>query len=123
MIDTHFGSLEFAKPDDFFPQLDAELFAHGPAASIDEHGDVTRRGASRVDDEVGVHGRDRSASFGATLETGPFNQRTGRQRHVRRQLVPRWIGILKDTSGTWQMQRLSALAKRQRLSRRFTQPG
>ncbi len=59
-------------------ELNSEALADGGLHGFDDVADIGGRGASEVDDEIGVLGRDLGTADGEPFQAGGFDQATGR---------------------------------------------
>src|SRR5262249_37667750 len=100
-------AIELPEVDDLVAKVHAEFRPHGLAAALDERPDVARRGVAVVDDEVAVRRRDACAADGGALEARAIDERARR--------LP--LRILKNAAGARRVERLGALAVRERLAR------
>ena len=92
----------------------------GRPAPVDERPHVRGPAARRDDNEVGVERGDGGAAFLCALEPGAIDERTRGSRHARGDRVV-GAGVLEDAAGTGLVQRLRALAERERRPRRGTE--
>src|SRR3954471_19267485 len=109
--------IEVPEVDDLVPELHAEAVADRAPAPLDQHADVVGGGGSVVDDEVAMRGRDPRAANAHSLESRAIDERAGRPRDPVRHVIARAVRILKNATGARRIERLCALAIRQRLPR------
>src|SRR5581483_9156563 len=91
--------------------------AHLLPAVLDELPDVGGGGGAVVHDEISVCRRYSRAANRGAFEAGAIDERAGGWRYAFGDVFTGRIGILKDAAGARRVERLRALAERERFSR------